>query len=415
MTAATKADLQDWMQKIQFGKTADVDLQIQKESESIKIEIDEIPNNDTGQDEYLKAILSSKPNTSSVADNKCLGGTSCTCYKCQRQRRREGGRSNTTPITPPLKGIAPKRSNTLPTPKRSNTVRKTPTLKSYEKHMPKPIYSQQDSIYRFNNNHLNNNSKIKKEERHSTVIDRSSDNYEISWKDDGTGDDLLTSLVTFQTIFETADQNEGLSDLLEQKTKELKEQKLKKPEIPKQEDGLPPRRPDCLTLSYRQGSQHYPLTLYHTMKMITSKERANAYKVAFEHCIQSDSGLRHWIKRTKIPPPTRESITIVQAVNQKPRRSIFSSIRRNYRFSRQSEEQQQLFWTTNGHMEENNIKSKSKERLKEEPTDILLAAQALLPNQQEITIRYNNNKTSYEYIDIPGKPRDNQTGSSDVN
>lgn len=151
------------------------------------------------------------------------------------------------------------------------------------------------------------------------------------------------------------------------------------------------------------------------MKKKKKKVTDESKEVAFEHCIQSDSGLRHWIKRTKIPPPTRESITIVQAVNQKPRRSIFSSIRRNYRFSRQSEEQQQLFWTTNGHMEENNIKNKSKERLREEPTDILLAAQALLPNQQEITIRYNNNKTFYEYIDIPGKPRDNQTGSSDVN
>ncbi|KAG1190025.1 hypothetical protein G6F35_013994 [Rhizopus arrhizus] len=102
------------------------------------------------------------------------------------------------------------------------------------------------------------------------------DNYEISWKDDGTGDDLLSSLVTFQSIFETTDKDEGLSDLLEQKAKELKNQKLKSDE-PIAQEVLPPRLSDCLTPSYRHGPKHNPLTLYHTMKMKTGQERTQAY------------------------------------------------------------------------------------------------------------------------------------------
>ncbi|CAO3679876.1 unnamed protein product [Rhizopus stolonifer] len=394
------------MQKIPFGRKVD-GLQ----NDSTKFEIEDVPSFSTNKDDYLQAILSSKPaeNTITMSNqgNNCTGDASlCSCYKCKRQRRRAGNRMDTTRSNTTLEGasevrnIAPRRSNTLPSslPRRSNTVRKTPTLKSYERHMPKPTYSQQESIYRFDKVSDKEGEGRKGRLRASTT-NPAVDDYKISWEDDRTGDNLLTSLVTFQSIFETTDKNEGLSELLEQKAKELKEMKVKKPEEPQVQ--LPPRRPDCLTLSYRQGPQHNPLTLYHTMKMTTTKERGDAYNLAFQHCVQSDGGLRHWINKEKRPPPTKGNSTLIQPINQKSRRSIFSSIRRNYRASRQPEEQP-IYWSSN---EQTDQSEKSTESLENQPTDILLAAQALLPNQQDsITIKFNN-KAPYEHIDVPGRPR----------
>lgn len=225
-------------------------------------------SSNTSQDSYLQSILSTKTPTTATNDNQCTGDTTtCTCYKCQRHRRRAGHRIEKDITTPPLKG--------LDKPKRSNTVRKTPVLTDYEKRISTSAYSQQDSIYRFEKE----NNKTTKENLNrpaSIMTTDIEDNYEISWKDDGTGDDLLTSLVTFQSIFETTDKDEGLSDLLEQKAKELKNQKLKSDE-PIAQEVLPPRLSDCLTPSYRHGPKHNPLTLYHTMKMKTGQERTQAY------------------------------------------------------------------------------------------------------------------------------------------
>ncbi|CEI98422.1 hypothetical protein RMCBS344292_12531 [Rhizopus microsporus] len=419
MATTTKSSIQDWVQKIHFENKVDVSLQMSSESESIKIEVDDIPSlsQSAGQDSYLQSILSSKSTTSSISvGNSCTGDkASCECYKCQRQRRRAGHRLDNTrnntkpaPYTPlPKQEAQPKRSNTLPTSaattKRSNTLRKTPTLKSYEKHMPKPTYSQQESIYRFKSNDRKDDNKQnnREQERPWSVIGSSDtkDNYTISWKDEGTGDDLLTPLVTFQTIFESVDKNEGLSDILEQKAKELKDKKLKVQE-PEPTEQLPPRRPDCLTLSYRQGPKHNPLTLYHTMKMNKESERLNAYGIAFNHCIQSNSGLKDWIKKPKAPPPVREGSKLIQTAHQKPKRSLFSTLRKGHKMSNHSEEQL-MFWASTDQLSQ---KKKSTETLNQ-PTDILLAAQALLPNQQgSITIEPNQ-KAPYDHIDVPGKPR----------
>ncbi|EIE79892.1 hypothetical protein RO3G_04597 [Rhizopus delemar RA 99-880] len=366
-----------------------VNLQSPIENESIKIEVDEIPNSsNTSQDSYLQSILSTKTPTTATNDNQCTGDTTtCTCYKCQRHRRRAGHRMEKDITTPPLKG--------LDKPKRSNTVRKTPVLTDYEKRISKSAYSQQDSIYRFEKE--NNKTTKENSSRPASIMTTDiKDNYEISWKDEGTGDDLLTSLVTFQSIFETTDKDEGLSDLLEQKAKELKNQNLKSDE-PIAQEVLPPRLSDCLTPSYRQGPKHNPLTLYHTMKMKTGQERTQAYGIAFQHCVQSDSGLNDWLKRPKTPPPVKENFGKIQTAQHKPtKRSILSSFRKGSKLMHHYQEEQ-LFYTS---IEDQ--KKKSTDTL--EPTDILSAAKALLPQDSTITIQINRSSV-YDQIDVPDKPR----------
>ncbi|KAI9258566.1 hypothetical protein BY458DRAFT_517941 [Sporodiniella umbellata] len=355
----------DWVQKIPFGKKTD-GLKIQNKSESYKIEVEEVISYDN--DGYLKSIVSSKPAGPTAS---CTGETStCDCYKCQRQRRRAGS----------------------PLPRRSNTVRKTPTLKSYEKHIPRPTYSQQDSIYRLDTPLVPKSPALPESRQKSRPTGSSKDNYEISWEDDRTGDDLLRPLVTFQSIFEATDQSEGLSELLEQRTKELQARRAKQKVSPVE---LPPRHPDCLTRSYRHGPPHSPLTLYHTMKMASSKERGDAYDCAFQHCVQSDSGLRRWLEKTKKPVPVKESKkTAIQPISRKTRRSILSSIRRSHR------QEAAIFWP-HSHVP---VETPA-EALETQPTDLLLAARALLPNQHEtITIKFNH-KPPYEHIDVPAKPK----------
>lgn len=191
--------------------------------------------------------------------------------------------SSTLPASP----VSPKptaNNNSQMKPKRSSTLRKTPTLKSYEKHMPKPTYSQEESIYRIEDETKDGGRKHAEETKKDlNDILEQKDNYTVSWREEGTGDDLLTSLVTFQTIFEEkGNENEGLSDLLEQRARELKYQKMREQQEAlhpnkKQDESLPPRHPDCLTLSYRDGPKHHALTLFHTMKMKNEKERRQAY------------------------------------------------------------------------------------------------------------------------------------------
>lgn len=270
-------------------------------------------------DSYLQSILSSTTPATNTSHAACTGSVTCVCYKCQRQRRRAGLsrdiNTNKTPIinnkqsrantedksiissppavlknsSPPFKAVltpppvthAPASPQTNTGLKRASTLRKTPTLKSYEKHMPKPTYSQKDSIY-----HIEQAEEDERKQQESkkakTVSVIQPDNYKMAWNEDETGDDLLSSLVTFQTIFEEkGNGNEGLSDLLEQRTQELKRQKLREQQDAlkprKNQEGLPPRQPDCLTLSYRNGPRHNPLTLYHTMKMHNEQERMGAY------------------------------------------------------------------------------------------------------------------------------------------
>lgn len=160
-------------------------------------------------------------------------------------------------------------------------LRKNPSMVSYERHLPRPTYSQQDSIYRGKRLNHKASSDINDGTQQQDLSKYNKDSYEISWQDE-TGDDLLTSLRTFQTIFdEKPHGSEGLSDLLETRALELKRQKIEeKEQLANQqlmEPNRPPRRSDCLTLSYRDGPAHKHLTLYHTMKMNGPTERMTAY------------------------------------------------------------------------------------------------------------------------------------------
>lgn len=469
---------QDWVQKIHFENKVDLNLQIPSKDESIKIEVDEIPvdylpkigsttKNEYKNDSYLQSILSSSPSPNTLS--ACTGNRACTCYKCQRQRRRagmtRGGANNndksnraaeetfssssssplhpphpTSPVVLPVESpksmsptiVAPLTPAQSPQPqkaKRSNTLRKTPTLKSYEKHMPKPTYSQKDSIYRIDEDE---NSKKRREEgaernmRPTEELQRQ-DNYRMAWKEDETGDDLLSSLVTFQTIFEEkGNENEGLSDLLEQKAQELKYQKLREQAEalnPKknEEDVLPPRRSDCLTLSYRNGAKHNPLTLYHTMKMAGEQQRMSAYNVAFKHCINANSGLRSWMKRARVAP-TRENSKLIQPARKvQPKRSLLHPLG-----SRKNKADDLLIWSSSSeHLAHGKRsidmisspipiqRSSTPEggANHSQPTDVLSAAQALLPNQNLFHQQqgFKSHKVPYDHIDTPSIPRQSST------
>ncbi|KAI9486432.1 MAG: hypothetical protein EXX96DRAFT_474831, partial [Benjaminiella poitrasii] len=394
-----------------------VNLQIVVENESTKLEIDEIPIDlvsTLNKDSYLQSILSSsaaQTTTSENSNNNCAGNEACTCYKCTRQRRR----AFTTTIS----------SSKAVTSKRSNTLRKTPTLKAYERHLPKPTYSQDDSIY-----HIKpvEEEPLKRRDKARSTINKeqksTSDNYQISWKDDSTGDDILTSLVTFQTIFEEkGDDNKGLSDLLEQRTEELKHEKLhrEKSTSKQKSEQLPPRMQDCLTLSYRQGPRHNPLTLYHTMKMKDEKERAAAYNLAFQHCINANSGMKKWIKRKRVAP-TKEASKLIQPIRTSTiKRSLLHPLS-SKKSSKGSTENLPLYGSIDNSKKstEAAVPMKNSSNMPFIPEnndaqstrDDLSAAQVYLSatnNEHHFlantTIAENYSKMLYVHIDTPGRPR----------
>lgn len=236
-------------------------------------------------DSYLNAIVSSSAKagkaTTTTTMSSCNGAADCGCYKCQRQRRRNGRTvaavaTVATETTGP--GTAPTRPNSnnepvqhAATTKRSLSLRKKPTVKSYDKHMPRPTYSENDSIYRINrpeNEHRIDNATTQ------ANAQQQADDYQISWKDDSTGDDLLGSLKAFQTIFaeQPEEENSGLSDLIERKAQELKMQKS----IEAQKSSEPVEAASS-PVNRRNGPPHRALTLYHTMKMQGPGERMAAY------------------------------------------------------------------------------------------------------------------------------------------
>ncbi|KAI8983891.1 hypothetical protein BDB01DRAFT_835498 [Pilobolus umbonatus] len=322
-------------------------------------------------------------------------------------------RSSSTSSTP---------DNTSPatnvSPKRSLTVRKIPTLKAYEKYIPRPVYSQKDSIYRLDEATQNEEREINRINNTQSPSEKETDDYTISWKEDETGDDLLTSLKTFHTIFEEkGNDNEGLSDLLEQKARELKDQTLRKQEEVKRvsiQSVLPPPQPDCLTLSYRHGRSHNSLTLYHTMKMPNEKQRIQAYSMAFEHCINADSGLRDFVKRERTSP-SRESSKLMQTVRKS---TIKRSLLHPLSTKRNKAGDDLIFWASSDNVGSIPLQRTSVDTTSSavqnispsdnQPTDVLSAAQALLPDQSNANFTYNSTNTSkypYEHIDYPSKPR----------
>ncbi|KAI8140074.1 hypothetical protein BJV82DRAFT_625035 [Fennellomyces sp. T-0311] len=487
MSTTTDVDVltNEWVKKIHFENRVDLNLQLPAAGESAKIEIPELPSFDnigtidlpdkqqkqpsaatTTTDSYLNAIVSSpasKPSTT------CTSGADCSCYKCQRQKRR--ARVNkTAPETPVSKPAAPPPttkatiiSSTRTTPasrepayqqpqqprsappvsqqsmpsktgiatkadpqqpsqpsnsKRSQGSiykRKTPSVKSYDKHMPRPTYSAQDSIYRtaqgdVQNSHLSN-------QQPKNTLDYA-DNYQISWKDDATGDDLLGSLKTFQHIFaeQPTENTQGLSDLLEVRARELKRQREEQanqaaatPVDPDEMLTEPPAG-QVFTLKYRKGSPHYALTLYHTMKMQGASERMAAYSTAFGHCMRANSGLSGWLKMQSRREPPR----VLQEYRPRPKKPTKKSILSPIIPGKKKTTTDDMWYKISS--SENPAPAlppsnpwNSDDSTAITPTDVLSAAHALLPNQSPVALhdslsRSNIAAKPYDHVDTPSRP-----------
>ncbi|CAO3609217.1 unnamed protein product [Cunninghamella blakesleeana] len=485
-----------------------------------------IPTNDT----YLSSILCSSSNNNNNNNNNncnennnndnkststtgnCKGTSDCTCYKCQRQRRRAGSRghkhiteqiqqqpsiniekptttttttatitsstsstsiapssisslsSPSSPIPNPSPSVltaihqkpaslqrSPSSNNSLASTILSNTssptseqpttptpstvsrngsfmLRKKPSIISYERHLPRPTYSEYDSIYRIqqanqynNNNHNNNNDN----NNNPSLKQYQDDSYQISWKDD-TGDDILSSLKTFQTIFdEKPYDNNGLSDLIEIRAKEMQLQSLHEKEeeailqqqLISSSNQKPPRRNDCVTLSYRNGPQHRHLTLYHTMKMKGPSERMGAYNKALQHCVNADSGLNAWLEKHSnqtSPSIINQNIRPNILFKKSTKRSILQLPGRKQkniaedlwlRTTKLTDESSPMVnhsnhnLTTSSTANENNVT----------PMDIISTANALMPASSTSAFnqplnRSTINQKPYDHVDTPSKP-----------
>ncbi|KAI8068741.1 hypothetical protein BC940DRAFT_298926 [Gongronella butleri] len=421
-------------------------------------------------DSYLQSIVSSpKPAGGSAASN-CLGNSDCTCYKCKRQRRRAGSRARpgndampsqqgtsvsrspsptrmtaspapmspapptppahqVVPTTPAMPATPPIEPPATPTPtlkrKDSFVLRKKPSIAAYEKHLPRPTYSEQESIYgtAMRKQSAGNDNQP----RHDLEM-YSKDTYEISWQEDETGEDILAPLRTFQSIFdEKPVGNDGLSDLLEHRTKELKQEMIRQQEIAEQQDQIdpqslrPPPRPDCRTRSYRNGPEHRHLTLYHTMKMQDAAERMMAYRKALEHCVCADSGLAAWLDKHQADEPPRTSATYDRAMSfsqRKPsKRLLLPLVGRKQRAATED------MWhrtTKLASATSTNVATHASN-----PADVLSAADALMPVTSSVSLHQSLSKVNvhqhhqqhaakpYDHVDTPSRPLQRARSSID--
>ncbi|CAO3587375.1 unnamed protein product [Absidia cylindrospora] len=521
MSTMTNTDVltNEWVKKLHFENRVDLNLQIPASGESIKVEVGDIPPEHIPQlgllslgndddftslltekkqsktksesspssapttDSYLSSIVSStKTNitttiptndntattttsaTTTATTGSCQNTSDCTCYKCQRQRRRAGTRGRMIPTetpsatstTPPTRSQSrsPQQSRvqtppspviessttsaTQPaansteqphTPKPSVSrngsfvLRKKPSSHSYERHLPRPTYSQLDSIYRSQQEQQLDKDSGNDHSVQQDLNKYNKDSYEISWQDE-TGDDILSSLRTFQTIFEEKPHgSEGLSDLLEVRAQELKMQKIyekEQQELMDQqqvEPNRPPKRSDCLTLSYRDGPQHKHLTLYHTMKMTGPNERMNAYGRAFQHCVRADSGLASWIEKQSSQPPPSANVSNYQSsltLKKSTKRSILHLPGR-----KQKTTAEDLWLRTNKLTDSSSTQQGT--TLKDNgvtPIDVLSTANALMPTPSSVTLnpsigKSNSNKKPYDYVDTPSRPLPRSRNSVD--
>ncbi|KAI9015315.1 hypothetical protein CLU79DRAFT_766206 [Phycomyces nitens] len=501
----------EWVQKLQFGNQVDSNLQFAVSGESTKIEIGDIPSGNfftpemtietnstqiptisiqpsSTSDSYLNTILGNKssspskspsaqnttttPNTNTNTSSACKGTDACTCYKCQRQRRRLGAKGRLasqpaptlaptlapTPASAPTPALASAPTPT-PTPQRSNSVNTTPVVQNlltptlqrsrsfvtstppapqrqrqrqtsllirkkpdpmtYEHHIPKPVYSLEDSIYG-----VRIQTPRQEESRAKTLVDNTAtankpnENYEISWKDEE-GDDLLKSLQTFQSIFDEKAEHDvdGLSDLLEQRAKQLKErqEQARKEALEPKRPQKASRRPDCLTLSYRQGPSHKHLTLYHLMKMTGPAQRVDAYERAFSHCVRSNSGLTGWLERQSNKEPSDMMKSYHPSQPRRTHKRLLHAMLPSSRKNR-IEMADDLFSRTLRASDTLNQPKPTSPNVPT-PTDILSVAHALLPNQslafmsQDLD-RANTDAKPYDHIDRPSKPVLSQSGYS---
>lgn len=155
---------------------------------------------------------------------------------------------------------------------------------------------------------------------------------------------------------------------------------------------------------------------------ITTKRfliRASLKGTAFRHCINSNSGLRDWVKKSRIAP-TREGSKLIQTVRRPTvKRSLLhplSSSRKNKIAGDES-----LIWSASTEsLSMSIVGGKKSTDMISSPlplvqpsgndnqlTDVLSAAQALLPNQNlgQQQLNQKGNNVPYEHIDTPGRPR----------
>ncbi|KAI7870750.1 hypothetical protein BDF14DRAFT_1878984 [Spinellus fusiger] len=409
-------------------------------------------------DSYLSTIIGSQTKktpfvtspTTPTTPTTCNGSQECPCYKCKRQRRRielktklagqtpVPMRSNSVLVSSASKTLSPisihrsrsslsVNNNTIYATKTSvsspqlipqpaaktlsSITRKRPDIAAIDRKIPKITYALQDSIYGVNlqsHSQENESTKTLSEEPENKKSNRRSDDYRISWRDEG-GNDILTSLKTFQSIFEEKGENEvdGLSDLLEQRAKELKA----KQEIPKapteKKTQKVSRRSDCLTLSFREGPRHKQITFHQTMELPQSKARMDTYDKAFVNCTKANSGLSIWLKRQPNKEPTRE---VKNSSSYQPRKSHKRLLNAMLPSSRKNKVgmTDDLFLQSSGVLDSpSQLKATSPTTAV--PTDILSVAHALLPNQSLAFMNSTHRASSpdiksYEHIDRPGKP-----------
>lgn len=266
--------------------------------------------------------------TTSLVSTVCSGTSSCTCYQCSRRYHHHHQKPSTTTkdcswhseIDAGLKQYNKEENITTTTTtkhQRSMLQRKRPTIHSYNKHLPRPPYAPNDSIYRA---HMKPAAVTSQQPAQPPAPSSGpSSNDHTRWFDDTSNVDLVLSFMVFDTI--VADQPDdsifGLTDLIEERTKQLHdslfdtaaaedEGKEEEQENRHDDNGgtqgstaaittsssssvsqpsplpTPPickknHPPSCHTLSSRQGPTHHPLTLFHTMKLVNAKERLETF------------------------------------------------------------------------------------------------------------------------------------------
>ncbi|OZJ02341.1 hypothetical protein BZG36_04381 [Bifiguratus adelaidae] len=195
--------------------------------------------------------------------------------------------------------IEEKDTNSIPASvSRTGTLRKRP--KAYK------AASKDESIYPLSTQASKSGNGQRDQKPSIEVISGKDDGYRFDWQDD-TGDSLLDPIHRLRSILDSDNHagTEGLSDIVEsgiqqdiinKKMQAQQQTAVSTPVV------LPPRL-DVLTGAYRNGVEHRPLTLFHTMKMKSARQRALAYEQGFHHCINARSGLQEWLHR----PSAKES------------------------------------------------------------------------------------------------------------
>lgn len=257
--------------------------------------------------------------TTSLVSTVCSGTSSCTCYQCSRRYHHQKSSTKDcswhSEIDAGLKQYNKEENITTTTStkhQRSMLQRKRPTIHSYNKHLPRPPYAPNDSIYRA---HMKPAAVTSQQPPPLPASCSSpSSNDSTRWFDDTSNVDLVLSFMVFDTI--VADQPDdsifGLTDLIEERTKQLHDSLFDAAEDEGKEE-LENRHDDnggtqgstaaittsssssasqpspppickknhpplsCHTLSSREGPTHHPLTLFHTMKLINAKERLETF------------------------------------------------------------------------------------------------------------------------------------------